>query len=178
MVTNRNSASPVSPNAGMRMSPEASARMRATEEAFLRYYNDMGKNRGNCTWGIGFYVHRGVCSPEELQQKVVASSIEVEYGRRLAEAERRIRLKVKVPLNQAQFDGLVSFTYNTRSFTNQRVYDALNSGSFITAAALMSGAIHVKVDGKQKLAPGLIIRRTEESRPFRITTEARVQANK
>lgn len=155
------------PNAGMRMSAKARMAMRGTEKVVLRYYNDMGKNRGNCTWGIGFYAHKGICSQEELERKVTAASVDIEYDKRVAEAERRIKAKVKVKLTQAQFDGLVSFTYNTSNITNDRVYQALNDNNFPAAARRMSEANKVKVNGKWVLAAGLIRRRQEESAPFR-----------
>ena len=160
------------------MSPNALARMRDTEKVMLRYYNDMGQHKGNCTWGIGFYVHKGVCSKEELERKVNVASIEVEYAKRVAEAERRVRLKVNKSLNQDQFDALVSFTYNTRSATNQRVFDALNAGNVAGAADIMSSAVNVKIDGKAKLARGLIIRRAEESAPFRVIEKSSVEAKR
>jgi GH24 family phage-related lysozyme (muramidase) len=172
-ATNSTSA-PLS-NAGMKMSPEARARMRASEKVVMRYYNDMGKNRGNCTWGAGFLAHKGVCSAEELQLKVSAPSIDIEYAKRVAEAERRVRRKVTVPLNQAQFDALVSFTYNTSNIANQRVYDRVNSGDFAKTAEAISDAVKVDVGGGKKkkfvLAPGLIRRRVEESAPFRAAAE-------
>lgn len=62
------------PNASMKMSPEARARMRATEKAVYRYYNDMGKNKGHCTWGVGILAHKGVCTAEELKKKVDAKN--------------------------------------------------------------------------------------------------------
>jgi hypothetical protein len=52
----------VKPNENMSMSPEAKARMRATEKAVYKYYNDMGKSKGHCTWGAGILAHKGVCS--------------------------------------------------------------------------------------------------------------------
>lgn len=125
-----NSGSTGLPNAALTMSPDARARMRGTEKLMLKYYNDMGKNKGNCTWGIGFYVHKGVCGEAELARKVDASSIDIEYGKRIAEAERRVKIKVHVKLTQAQFDGLVSFTYNTTNIANQPVYDAVNKSDF------------------------------------------------
>lgn len=165
------------PNAGMRMSPKALAAMRDTEKVMLKYYNDMGKNKGNCTWGIGFYVHKGVCTPEELARKVSAPAIDIEYAKRVAEAERRVKVKVKVMLNQAQFDGLVSFTYNTTSVANDRVYLALNNNNFALAAERISDAVKVRVNGKLKLAPGLIRRRKEESAPFRISEASHTSAD-
>lgn len=169
-TTNATLAPTTNPNAGMRMSPDALAAMRITEKVVLKYYNDMGKNKGNCTWGIGFYVHKGVCTPEELQQKVTAPAVEIEYAKRVA--ERRVRTKVKVKLNQAQFDAIVSFTYNTTNVTNDRVYQALNDNNFEAAAQRISEANKVRVDGKLKLAPGLIKRRVEESAPFRSTAKS------
>jgi GH24 family phage-related lysozyme (muramidase) len=162
-------ASTTNPNAGMRISFGALATMRNTEKVMMRYYNDMGKGKGNCTWGIGFYVHKGVCTPEELAKKVAAPSVEIEYAKRVAEAERRVKVKVKVELNQVQFDAIVSFTYNTANVTNDRVYKALNDNNFEAAAQRISEANKVRVDGQLRLAPGLIKRRVEESAPFRAT---------
>jgi hypothetical protein len=54
----------------MKMSPAVKAKMRATEKDVYRYYNDMGKNKGHCTWGAGILAHKGVCSAEELEMKV------------------------------------------------------------------------------------------------------------
>jgi GH24 family phage-related lysozyme (muramidase) len=165
-----------SPLAGMKMSPDARARMRFTERLVLKYYNDMGKNKGNCTWGPGFLAHSGVCTEEELIRKVEASSIDIEYDKRIREAEERVRLKVRVALNQAQFDALVSFTYNTTYRANQAVYDAANTGNFAAAASAISAAVRVSIGtGKEKkyvVAPGLIKRRAEESAPFRAIRNA------
>jgi GH24 family phage-related lysozyme (muramidase) len=168
-TTNIKPAPGPNPNSGMKMSPAALATMRNTEKAVTGYYNDMGKNQGNCTWGIGFYVHKGVCTPAELKEKVTAPAVEIEYAKRVAEAERRVKAKIKVKLNQAQFDALVSFTYNTTNVTNDRIYQALNDNNFEAAAKRISEANKVRVDGKLKLAPGLIKRRVEESAPFRAT---------
>jgi GH24 family phage-related lysozyme (muramidase) len=170
-----------SPLAGMKMSPEARARMRITEKLVLRYYNDMGKNKGNCTWGSGFLAHRGVCTEEELLRKVEAASIDIEYDKRIREAEERVRRKVRVALNRAQFDALVSFTCNTTYRTNQAVYDAANTGNFAAAATVMSAAVRVSVgtgkDKKYVIAPGLIKRRAEESAPFRTAKNVNPSAN-
>lgn len=166
-TSNRKSSSGGSPNTGLRMSSNALHAMRNTERVMLKYYNDMGRNKGNCTWGVGFYAHKGICTPEELERKVSASSVELEYVKRVTEAERHIKVKVKIKLTQDQFDGLVSFTYNTTNVTNDRVYQALNDNDFNGAARKISEANKVKVNGKWKLAPGLINRRAEESASFR-----------
>ena len=87
--------------------------------------------------------------------------------KRVAEAERRVKVKVKTRLSQEQFDALVSFTYNTTNIANDRVYQALNDNDFEGAARKISEANKVKVNGTWKLAPGLVKRREEESAPFR-----------
>ena len=169
---NRNSAS--LPNAGMKMSGPARAKMRSTEKVMLRYYNDMGGNKGNCTWGIGFYAHRGVCSEEELARVVDPASVDIEYGRRVAEAERQVKSKVAVPLSQEQFDALCSLTYNAGASNSKDVYRYVNQSDFTGAAAEISKMVKVrmKVKGKNKLvlAPGLIKRREEEAAPFIVNT--------
>lgn len=159
----------------MRMNPEAKAKMRATEKAVYRYYNDMGKSKGNCTWGAGILAHRGVCTPDELAQKVSVEMVDQEFERRVAEAERFVRMKVKVAVNQAQFDSLVSLTYNAGIGGMEGTYSFVNNGDFEGAAANISKMIKVTVvkKGKKKLviAPGLIKRREEESAPFRMKNE-------
>lgn len=161
-----------SPNATMKMSPGARARMRATEKAVYRYYNDMGTKRGNCTWGAGILAHKGVCSQDELAKKVSAAMVDQEFERRVAEAERAVRRGVSVPLNQAQFDALCSLTYNTGAKGARDTFRFVNQGDFAGAAANISAMIKVGLveNGRKKFvtAPGLIKRRAEESAPFRV----------
>ena len=157
--------------ASMKMSPEGRARMRATEKNVYRYYNDMGKNKGHCTWGAGILAHKGVCSEEELGKKVTVEMVDREFNRKIAEVERAVHRNVKVALNQAQFDALCSLTYNLGPTGAHDTYTYINAGDFDAAARNISKLIKVeiKVKGKKKLviAPGLIKRRKEESAPFR-----------
>lgn len=167
------------PVATMHMSAEAKARMRATEKAVYRYYNDMGKNKGNCTWGAGILAHKGVCSAEELAQKVSTTQVDQEFERRVAAAERAVRRNISVALSQAQFDSLCSLTFNSGPTGASDTYDFVNKGDFAGAAANISKLIKVSVvqNGKKKLviAPGLIKRRAEESAPFRMSPAASAQ---
>lgn len=155
------------PNTNKRMSLEAKAKMRATERAIYKYYNDMGKNKGHCTWGPGILAHRGVCSEEELGKKVSVASVEIEFERRVAEAERGVKRWVLTELNQEQFDAIVSLTYNTGVTGSRDTYEYLNRRDFAGAASNISTMIRVRVRGKMVVAPGLITRRAEESAPFR-----------
>jgi GH24 family phage-related lysozyme (muramidase) len=158
------------------MSPEAKARMRATEKSIYKYYNDMGKHKGHCTWGAGILAHRGVCSPEELGKKVSVVMVDQEFERRIAEAERAVRRNIRVPLSQAQFDALCSLTYNAGPTGASGTYAYVNANDFEGAAANISRMVKVEIreQGKRKfvVAPGLIKRREEESAPFRAGQEA------
>jgi lysozyme len=162
----------VSSGVSMKMSPEAKAKMRATEKAVYKYYNDMGKNKGHCTWGPGILAHKGVCNEEELGKKVSAQMVDQEFESRIAEAERAVRRNIKVPINQAQFDALCSLTYNSGPTGARGTYNYVNAKDFEGAAANISKMIKVEVkeNGKKKyvIAPGLIKRRAEESAPFRV----------
>ena len=164
-------------SAHMRMSLEGKARMRSTERAVYKYYNDMGKNKGHCTWGAGILAHKGVCSEEELNRKVSAASVDIEFERRVAEAERAVRRNVIVELNQAQFDALVSLTFNTGAWGANGTYGYINRGDFAGAASNISSMTKVRVNGKKVVAPGLIKRRAEESAPFRTTPALRSTSN-
>lgn len=166
----------VKPNASMKMSPEARAKMRATEKNVYRYYNDMGKDKGHCTWGAGILAHRGVCSEEELGKKVSAKMVDVEFDKRVADAERAARRNIVVPLTQAQFDALCSLIYNAGSRGARGTYAYINRGDMNGAADNISRMIKVQVREKGKvkhvIAPGLIKRRAEESAPFRVVAGA------
>jgi lysozyme len=170
--TKPKAAAPALPNAGMSMSMDARVRMRATEKSVYNYYNDMGKHTGNCTWGAGILAHKGVCSAEELARKVDAKSVDSVFGQKVADAERIVRRRVKVPLNQAQFDALCSLTFNAGSTGADDTFELLNNNDFAGAAANIDKMIKVTVikNGKKTkvLARGLIKRRAEESAPFRV----------
>lgn len=158
------------PTENMRMSPEAKGRLRITERTELKYYDDMGKNRGNCTWGPGILAHLGVCTPEELKRPVSGAEINAEFDRRIREAEATVHRNIHVALNQAQFDALVSFTYNSGPDGSAQTYGFINKNDFKGAGANMQKFIKVRVKtktGEQKVvAPGLIRRRAQESAPF------------
>lgn len=164
------------PNASMRMSPEARARMRATEKAIYRYYNDMGKDKGNCSWGIGILAHKGICSADELKQKVDIKMVDQEFERRVGEAERIVQRSTTKALNQAQFDALVSLTYNSGPRGARDTFEFVNKGDFSGAAKNISSMIKVGITekGKKKyvVAPGLVKRRQEEAAPFRVKDDS------
>lgn len=167
---------PTRPNTSMSMSFEARIQMRTTEKAVFRYYNNMGKDKGDCTWGTGILAHKGVCSIEELGRKVSTQSVDTEFGKKVAEAEWSVRRGVRVALNQQQFDALCSLTYNAGAAGASDTFKLINKGDFKGAAENIDTLVKVTiiVDGKKKkvTAPGLIKRRAEESAPFRVLPTA------
>ena len=168
---NSDNPMPLRPTAKMKMSPEGRARLRATEKAIYRYYNDMGKNKGHCTWGVGILAHKGVCTKEELGRKVSVKMVDQEFERKLRETEAIVHRNISVALNQAQFDALCSLAYNMGATGASETFKLVNRGDFAGAANNISLLIKVTVieKGKKKhvIAPGLIKRRAEESAPFR-----------
>jgi GH24 family phage-related lysozyme (muramidase) len=152
------------------MSAGARQRMRGTESVKYYYYNDMGKDRGHCSWGIGILAHHGVCTQEELGKEVSKAEVEAEFSRRIAEAERGVHRNITVELTQEQFDGLVSFTFNTGAEGASDTYALINKNDFAGAAANMQQFVRVRVKTKggtkKVIAKGLVKRRAEESAPF------------
>jgi len=104
--------------------------MRETERAIYRYYNDMGKNKGNCTWGVGILAHKGICTREELGRKVSVALVNQEYERRVAEAEDIVQRRVTVALNQDQFNALCSLVYNAGEKGANDAFRFVNQGKF------------------------------------------------
>ena len=129
----------------------------------------------------GYWRTKGVCSAEELERKVSAQSVDIVFGRHVAEAERIVRRGIRVPLNQAQFDALCSLAFNVGEGRVIDTFILVNSGNFPGAAANISKMIKVLIikNGTKKyvVAPGLIKRRTEESAPFRVTSFQQINAN-
>ncbi|WP_243489183.1 lysozyme [Massilia violaceinigra] len=158
-----------SSNTHLTMSAEARQRLRNREQV-RGYYNDMGGNRGNCTYGIGILAHRGPCTEEELQRPLSPAQVEASFAVAVREAERAVKRNVsRQLLTQEQFDALVSYAYNTGAGGASRTFELVNSGRLHDAAETMSRNIRTTVNGRRVVARGLIERRREESAPFRQT---------
>lgn len=79
-------------------------------------------------------------------------------------AERAVRRSIRVPLSQAQFDALVSFTFNLggAALYSSTLRQVINRGDMQAAPA----QIRKWVWGGGRKLPGLIRRRAEEARIF------------
>ena len=119
-------------NDKLSMSGEAKKRMRRREVDVYNYYDDMGPGQGNCTWGAGILAHRGPCTKEESGKTVSQAEVDAEFSRRVAHAERIVRINVTTQsLNQDQFDALVSLTYNAGERGASGTFDLVDAGDMI-----------------------------------------------
>lgn len=98
--------------------------------------------------------------------------VNLEFARRVAEAERYVIRATTVPLNQDQFDALVSLTYNAGVRNMRGTYGYVNRGDFDGSARNINLMIRVTITDRGKrrevVAPGLIKRRAQESAPFQM----------
>ncbi len=81
---------------------------------------------------------------------------------------REISPLIKVPVNQNQFDALVSFAYNvgTGAFQGSTLLRKLNQGDYQGAANEFSRWVNGVVNGVFQPLPGLVSRRADEQRLF------------
>lgn len=154
----------------MFMSSAGKLRLQNREKKIMAYYDDMGPGKGNCTVGYGSLVHKKPCSPEELKMPVTEELVLTLFSANLRDAERAVQRNVQVQLSQAQFDALVSYTFNRGATGARSVYKLVNRGESHAAGMEMRKSTTVRVRKKGKLvsvvARGLIERRDEESAPF------------
>lgn len=154
----------------MHMSSVGKLRLMNREKKMVRYYDDLGPGRGNCTTGYGHYVHRNPCTADELALKVTGQDVLDGFDQDVLVAENAVGRNVKVPLSQEQFDGLVSYTFNRGPRGALAAFELINAGDLPGAASEMKKRITAKVRRKgkmvQQVVQGLVARRAEESAPF------------
>lgn len=162
------SAVHTNPNANLSLSNEARGRMRNQREGVVpRYYNDGRGNRGHCSYGIGILVYRGPCTAAELALPVTSAQIEVSFTNAIREAERGVRRNVThQALTQAQFDALVSYSFNTGARGARETFRQVNRGDLRAAANSIMSNTYSTQHGRRVFMPGLVPRRREESAPF------------
>ena len=139
-----------------------------------KLYNDPA---GHCTIGIGHLVHRGRCNGSEPAEFKRGISREQAYALLQRDAQRMEKAvnALGVPLNQNQFDALVSFTYNLGpAWTVQKtgIRDALRAHRYGDVPREMKQ--WNKADGK--VLPGLVRRREAEARLFATNARPRSSA--
>ena len=111
-------------------------------------------------WTIGYGHTSGVKRGDEINQAQAERYLKAD----LIQFEKDVIKLVKVPINQNQFDALVSFAYNcgTRALSGSTLLRKLNAKDYAGAADEFER--WNKADGK--VLPGLVRRRAAEKRLF------------
>lgn len=131
--------------------------------AILKKFEGLCLNAYQCAanvWTIGYGHTRGVCSGDVITTDQADAFLRQDA----AQAAGAVNQFVTVPLNQHQFDALVSFVFNigSGSFRSSTLLNKLNGGDFTGAADELLRWSHA---GRQRL-PGLERRRTAERALF------------
>ena len=142
----------------MKTSTKGIALIKSAEGLRLKAYPDPGT--GGLPWTIGYGSTSGVT------RNMVITEVQAEQmlAADLVRFERIVERLVRVPLNQGQFDALVSFTYNVGegNFTKSTLLRKLNAGDSTSAAEQFSRWINAG----GKVLPGLVKRRAAERALF------------
>jgi lysozyme len=122
---------------------------------------------GHCTIGFGHLVHLGPCDgsePAELRHGITRErGLEI-LAQETSDAAAIVSRLVTVPLTQAQFDAIVSFTFNVgqTSFATSTLLKLLNQGLYASVPTQINRFVFA---GGRRL-PGLVARRAAEGRLF------------
>ncbi len=127
-------------------------------------YNDAAKPP-NATIGFGHVVHPGAIDGKEQLKKVTRTTALGLLQADCAKAAAAVKKHVKKPLTQAQFDALVSFTYNCGegSLAESTLLKKLNAGEYAAVPAELKKWTRA---GSETALPGLVRRRKAEADLF------------
>ncbi|AFY53470.1 phage-related lysozyme (muraminidase) [Rivularia sp. PCC 7116] len=134
------------------------------EGMILHLYNDPANH---ATIGVGHLVHHGPIDGSESEEfkRGITKERAMEILRDdVKQAEKTVKKLVKVPLNQNQFDALVSFVFNIgeTQFASSTLLAKLNNQDYNSVPSELNRWVH----GSGKKLPGLINRRRDEGNLF------------
>lgn len=121
--------------------------------------------RGTLTIGYG---HTTAAGPPTVVvgQRITKDQADQILSNDLRAVENDVTRMVKVPINQNQFDALVSFHFNTGSLGKSTILRKLNAGDTTGAAAGFDLYTRGRVGGKLVPMAGLVRRRKDEKALF------------
>jgi lysozyme len=133
--------------------------IKSFEGCVLKAYPDPGT--GGDPWTIGWGTTRGVKRGMTITQEEADLLLAEDVNGFASQVSRMVR----VPLNQNQFDALVSFVYNVGAgaFGNSTLLRLLNEGEYEGAAGQFGRWVH---GGNGETLPGLVRRRAAEKALF------------
>jgi lysozyme len=148
----------------MRTSAAGRKAIAAHEGNVLTAYQD---SVGVWTIGVGHTAAAGAPIPKKGMKITAAESDEI-LSRDLAGVEAEVNKLVKVPLNQSQFDALVSLVFNIggTAFRKSTLLRKLNAGDYAGAAAQFASWDKGTIGGKKVAIKGLTNRRADERKLF------------
>lgn len=139
-------------------------------EGFIpKLYNDPV---GHCTVGYGTLLHKGNCDGRDSEQPYLSGVTQEKAAELLTQEasgfEKTISDKVIVPLNQNQFDALVSFVYNVGpdNFQKSTLLKVLNQGKYEAVPGELKKWTKGRQNGQLVELPGLVKRRAAEADLF------------
>ena len=127
---------------------------------------------GIWTFGIGHTAMSGAPDPAKMERGMpedVDAAIRYAvslFQKHIQKYEQEVARAVKVPLQQHEFDALVSFHFNTGAIFKASATDALNRGDKDDAARRLTLYNKGRVNGQLVQLEGLVRRREEERRMF------------
>lgn len=142
---------PEKTKAGLSLSAEGLEFIKSFEGCRLGAYLCPAK-----VWTIGY----GHTRTAKGGQVITQAQAEILLKRDLAEFEQFVKDYVRVPLNQGQYDALVSLCFNigATAFRRSSLLRSLNQGKYNTAAQ----EFHRWTNANGKQLPGLVRRRNDE----------------
>lgn len=111
------------------------------------------------------YGHTGDVEPGQVVDEQAAEAL---LKTDLTWAEQSVLRLVTVPINQSEFDALVSFTFNlgSGSLRTSTLLKRLNGGERLEAAKEFPAWCYGRVNGEKRILPGLLKRRLREALLF------------
>ncbi len=120
-------------------------------------------------WTIGVGHTSAAGTPKVAAgMKITAAQASEILSRDLATFEAAVSSAVKVPLNQNEFDALVSFAFNVGAgaFKGSTLLKRLNAGDRRAAADQFLVWNKITINGRKQTLPGLTTRREAERKQF------------
>jgi len=148
----------------MKTSSQGRALIEQREGVVLSAYKD---SAGILTIGVGHTSAAGA-SKVTADMKITAAEASAILSRDLTTFEQAVSAAVKVPINQNEFDALVSLAFNIGggAFKQSTLVKRLNAGDRQAAAQQFLVWNKITVNGKKQTLKGLRTRREAERKQF------------